>query len=224
VGTAEAWTFAWEAVRGYWVSGGWLLVPLAVATFCILLLYLRLFARLRAAVRFPESCVDRLEQDLLSGVEFDRIRTWLAPLPGAVPRLARHILSRLAGGVPFREAFAQCRDAEVSEFRSSFLVLGALVAAAPLLGLLGTVLGMITTFDAVGLRSGETGTLVADGISQALITTQVGLAAALPGTFGLAHLQRLYRRLCSDLSLCESCLYLALERRSGALAVREAGP
>ena len=93
--------------------------------------------------------------------------------------------------------------------------MGALVAAAPLLGLLGTVLGMIDTFDAVALRSRDASGLVAGGISQALITTQAGLMAALPGTFGLAHLYRLYRRLNHVLDRTESYLALKYEHESG---------
>jgi len=75
------------------------------------------------------------------------------------------------------------------------LVLAALTAAAPLLGLMGTVTGMILTFGGVSAMTGDTAAVVAGGISQALITTQVGLVVALPGVFGLAHLRRKAREL-----------------------------
>ena len=75
------------------------------------------------------------------------------------------------------------------------LILTALVTAAPLLGLLGTVLGMIDTFWAVSQYGVDTANLIAGGISQALITTQFGLVTALPGVFGLMRLQRMYRQL-----------------------------
>jgi biopolymer transport protein ExbB len=57
-----------------------------------------------------------------------------------------------------------------------------LVAAAPLIGLLGTVIGMIETFDSLAdaeLFSQSGG--IAGGISQALFTTQLGLVVAVPG-------------------------------------------
>ena len=75
------------------------------------------------------------------------------------------------------------------------VMLSALTAAAPLLGLMGTVTGMILTFSGVSAMSGDTAAVVAGGISQALITTQVGLVVALPGVFGLAHLRRKARDL-----------------------------
>jgi len=74
-------------------------------------------------------------------------------------------------------------------------ILAAFTAAAPLVGLLGTVLGMVGTFDAVGDLSSEPGRRIAGGIRQALVTTQFGLLIAIPGVFGLARLQRLAREL-----------------------------
>ncbi len=74
-------------------------------------------------------------------------------------------------------------------------ILAAFTAAAPLVGLLGTVLGMVGTFDAVSDLSGEPGRRIAGGIRQALVTTQFGLLIAIPGVFGLARLQRLAQQV-----------------------------
>jgi biopolymer transport protein ExbB len=88
--------------------------------------------------------------------------------------------------------------------RRDLVVVGALTAVAPLLGLLGTVFGMIHTFDAVATISGNTGTRVAAGISQALITTQFGLVVAVPGVFGLARLRRMLRNAQGVMAQCRS--------------------
>ena len=59
-----------------------------------------------------------------------------------------------------------------------------IVIIAPLLGLLGTVIGMIETFDSLGSMSLFTQSGgIAGGISQALISTQIGLSVAIPGLF-----------------------------------------
>lgn len=74
--------------------------------------------------------------------------------------------------------------------------MAALVAAAPLLGLLGTVIGMMDAFHATAVLSTvspDTASL-ASGIGKALITTQAGLAAAIPGTFALAHLRHCLKK------------------------------
>ena len=79
-----------------------------------------------------------------------------------------------------------------SAMSRNFVIVAALTATAPLLGLLGTVLGMIRTFR-VSDVFGEMSANIAGGISEALITTQLGLIIAIPGVFGLAVLKR-YRR------------------------------
>ncbi len=83
----------------------------------------------------------------------------------------------------------------LTRVRSTMQVLAALTAVAPLLGLLGTVIGMVETFTAVARISGDTVDHVADGIRKALITTQFGLVVAIPGVFGLARLRRLINQI-----------------------------
>ena len=69
--------------------------------------------------------------------------------------------------------------------------LGVLIAAAPLLGLLGTVAGMLVSFDGLaGSTGGEPIDTISTGISKALVTTQGGLVIAVPAAFLLALLKR----------------------------------
>ena len=68
--------------------------------------------------------------------------------------------------------------------------LGILVGAAPLLGLLGTVAGMLVTFGGMAMASGAPLDTVSTGISKALVTTQAGLVIAVPAAFLLALLKR----------------------------------
>lgn len=79
--------------------------------------------------------------------------------------------------------------------RRNLLLLRACTAAAPLVGLLGTVMGMTTTFDAMSGNSGLGFAGMAGGIGSALVTTQFGLIAALPGIFASVHITRRCRRL-----------------------------
>lgn len=61
-------------------------------------------------------------------------------------------------------------------------IVTVMAAAAPLLGLLGTVTGMVATFDVITLYGNQNPVLMADGISEALISTQSGLLVAFPLT------------------------------------------
>ncbi len=83
-----------------------------------------------------------------------------------------------------------------------------LIVSAPLLGLLGTVMGMLDTFDALSHeRAADTTTSVAGGISMALITTQAGLMISLPALFLTEWIRQSSKR-------CEKQLYLRSEENA----------
>jgi biopolymer transport protein ExbB len=80
--------------------------------------------------------------------------------------------------------FEEIRLNLISSIDRRLLVINTLVAAAPLAGLLGTVTGMLAMFAGLSQGTGPAGMhRVADGMQQALITTQTGLTIALPGLF-----------------------------------------
>ncbi|MCF7855263.1 MAG: MotA/TolQ/ExbB proton channel family protein [Candidatus Pacebacteria bacterium] len=204
-----------DVYRNFFIAGGWLMVPLVACVFGIWYCYFSLLWRLKEQLSGPDITDLNVPQKVCAGsVPLQRLQARLSEREGALPRVVRQCALKISQGMPFREALAQCRQAEMGEYSYRFYVMGALVTAAPLLGLLGTVLGMITTFTGVGLQSGQTADMVAGGISRALITTQAGLVAALPGTFGLAHLYRLFQRLHHTMDRCESHLALAWEHGS----------
>jgi biopolymer transport protein ExbB len=93
------------------------------------------------------------------------------------------------------------------------------VVAAPLLGLLGTVSGMIETFrslEDMALFSQSGG--IAGGISQALFTTQLGLAVAIPGLIIKGHLDKKQRAIEMELAQIKDIL-CALPRPRAASVV-----
>ncbi len=73
-------------------------------------------------------------------------------------------------------------------------LLGAVAGLAPLLGLLGTVTGMITTFDVISMFGTGNPRLLSGGISVALITTQLGLIVAVPALLAHAWVSRAVAR------------------------------
>jgi biopolymer transport protein ExbB len=82
-----------------------------------------------------------------------------------------------------------------------------IVAAAPLIGLLGTVIGMIETFDSLAdsVLFSQTGG-IAGGISQALFTTQLGLVVAVPGLIIGRILDRKQDNMITDLDQIKDIL------------------
>jgi len=68
--------------------------------------------------------------------------------------------------------------------------IATLAAVAPLLGLLGTIIGMIHTFETIERFGFGNSTLLADGISEALLTTQAGLLVAFPLLLANTYIKR----------------------------------
>jgi biopolymer transport protein ExbB len=96
-------------------------------------------------------------------------------------------------------------------------VIGSLVAVAPLLGLLGTVTGMIETFDSMADMSFYTQTGgIAGGIAEALFTTQMGLVVAVPGVIIGRLLDGRQSRLADELVRIKDILCADAERFQSA--------
>ena len=94
-----------------------------------------------------------------------------------------------------RNILEQCVMREKPAIRRHLTTISILAAIAPLLGLLGTVMGMITTFNVIAIFGTGNAKAMANGISEALITTQSGLTVAIPGLFMSNFLNRQANRL-----------------------------
>ncbi len=178
-------------ILDYWADGGLLLLPIAAVALAIWTYLIRLRNMLRDSLsegRATESVLDAW----LSG-RASRAVT-LSRLDESAHRIAHFVANALRTapcGKAARERFEEVIRRYEQQTQRDVFVLKALTAAAPLLGLLGTVTGMVTTFAAVSGQGTDSARLVAGGISAALITTQYGLMASLPGVFGLLHLSHL---------------------------------
>lgn len=84
----------------------------------------------------------------------------------------------------------QCAMSLYRRFDHYLAVIAILAAVSPLFGLLGTVTGMITTFDVITLFGTGNAKAMAGGISEALVTTQSGLMVSIPGLFMSVFLYR----------------------------------
>lgn len=79
---------------------------------------------------------------------------------------------------------------QIHKLEKNINMLGTIGAVAPLLGLLGTVLGIITSFLAVTDGSMQDPAMLAGGVSQALITTAGGMFVAIPAVIAYRYFQR----------------------------------
>jgi biopolymer transport protein ExbB len=117
--------------------------------------------------------------------------------PRALPQLANvAIVNRQIGFEPMRQ-FVREVLADL-EYRSSWIA--TVIKSGPLLGLFGTVLGMMAAFGRIGQGEKVQAAQIADEISIALICTAMGLATAIPFNFLLAAIQVRVRRLQDSLA------------------------
>ena len=111
--------------------------------------------------------------------------------------------------------FQGLRSSEIAPFTRDLKVMKVCVAAGPLLGLFGTVTGMLDTFGALATGSGgeKTMSAVAKGISEALITTAAGLMVAIPALIGYRYLRGRVDALVVQMEKDAIGLVAALQRK-----------
>ena len=165
-------------IMDYLTAGGTVMVPLIALSLVMWMLIINrslYFRRLNAGRLTPDGALDHIsKQRRPDGKRYG----------GAIALLVREFLERSTGR---RELDRHILDETVMAVTRSLdrhlAIIGVLAAIAPLLGLLGTVLGMITTFDVISVYGTGNAKAMAGGISAALITTQTGLLVAIPGMY-----------------------------------------
>lgn len=160
----------------YIEAGGWVMPPLIVL---MVVLWFAIGYRFAALQRGTS----RGARQLLRKTD-KKIRKQKKINPeGVLVRAAKKgVQLKNSGVVELRGFLDYAFYEEEKEIRKYDVLIMTIVKIAPLLGLLGTVIGMIETFDSLGdmsLYSQSGG--IAGGISQALFTTQMGLAVSIPG-------------------------------------------
>jgi biopolymer transport protein ExbB len=161
-------------------AGGWLMVPIvACSVIATAVVFERLWA-LRTRRIMPAKLVTQIwqwhRQNQLSAARITQLRDG-SPL-GRM--LAAGLINRNHSREVMKEAINDVGRHVVADLERNLNTLGTIAAVAPLLGLLGTVFGMIQIFGViVNVGTGNAG-LLAGGIAQALITTAAGLCVGIP--------------------------------------------
>ncbi len=123
------------------------------------------------------------------------LRRWVGKpedSPKSVRELVRYTQDEVQSLADIEGRFREVEAGEVRDVDRRIAFLNVIVVSAPLFGLLGTVLGMLLTFKAIGVGGNSTSDIIARGISEALIATQTGMMVAVPG-FMMAHVAKRWR-------------------------------
>lgn len=197
----EESTTIWTQALEIWSSGGWAMIALAIDALIIFYLGSSIFFQIRSKgyLYVSEKKMKRWVKEPASG-------------RGPVGKMIRFVMSAHT----LKEInifFDELNQTEIAPLNRDLKVMQTCVSIAPLLGLLGTVTGMLATFAALATGSGgdKTMGMVASGISEALITTETGLLVALPGLifqYKLAREHAQYKAFLAHLqTVCSQRIY-----------------
>lgn len=165
------------------ISGGWMMLPILVCSAVALGIIVERFWTLRPARLSPSGLLDEVrgwwKQGQLDRRHIEQLRNG-SPL-GEI--LAAGLLNARHGRDIMKESIQEAAAKVVHDLERFLSTLGTIAAIAPLLGLLGTVIGMIDVFSAIMIHGTGDAARLAGGISTALITTATGLTVAIPAIF-----------------------------------------
>lgn len=172
-----------ESTAGLWSfleQGGVMMVFLGLASLVALAIIVEKLWNLRRSLIAPETAKEILISMLETGAD-ERAREYCHQNPLPLTRLVDSALSsRALGKEAMRELVMDQGRQEAAALERYLPILGTIAAVAPLMGLMGTVLGMMETFQVISRVGPGQSDQLSGGISQALITTVTGLAIAIP--------------------------------------------
>lgn len=193
-----------EETLTLWMAGGPLMIPLAmlggVIYFAIFELYLH------------------MKKNSFYLMDLNELGHWVDAPKDAKGEVAE-MIEFTQGGIKnsdlSRARFEELRVAHLPLLQRRLYFCNILVGAAPLTGLLGTVIGMLGTFFGLSVSTGgNTIDLVAGGISEALITTQTGLVLAIPAYVMMTVIKKQIGELDSFFTRLEILTILKFEKQN----------
>ncbi len=171
-------------------SGGWLMIPILICSIIAAAICVERFWTLRTDQIVPRNLLARVWNQIRTHeMDARKLRELKTGSPlGEI--LAAGIANHRRGRDQMKEAIEEAAGHVIHDLERYLNTLGTIAAVTPLLGLLGTVIGMIKVFSAIRLEGTGNAQVLAGGISEALITTAAGLTVAIPALFFYRFFQR----------------------------------
>ena len=194
-------------------AGGWLMVPIILCAIVALGIILERFWTLQQKRVLPQDLTGKVwgwvEQNAL---DQQRIQTLHQGSPlGQI--LAAGLINRNQDRGVMKDSIEDTGRHVVHELERYLDTLGTVAAISPLLGLLGTVIGMVKVFTAITTQGVGNPAVLAGGIAEALITTAAGLTVAIPALIGYRYYRNRVDTLVVDMEKEAIKLVEALHRR-----------
>ncbi|MCS3902756.1 biopolymer transport protein ExbB [Methylohalomonas lacus] len=161
-------------------AGGWVMWPILLCSVIALAIIVERFWSLQRKRTAPRNLVNQIWQWARDGeLDAERVKELRRNSPlGRI--LAAGLVNRRHEREVMKEAIEEVGRHVAHELERFLNALGTIASISPLLGLLGTVLGMIKVFTVITSEGVGDASVLASGIAEALITTAAGLIVAIP--------------------------------------------
>ena len=161
-------------------AGGWLMVPILLCSVIAAAISVERLWTLQRSRITPKNLLAQVWSALKTdSMDSQKLRELRGSSPlGQV--LAAGVGNAKRGREVMKEAMEEAAAQVAHDMERYLTSLGVIASISPLIGLLGTVVGMIKVFTALMLEGAGNANVLAGGISQALITTAAGLSVAIP--------------------------------------------
>lgn len=177
-------------MENIFAAGGWLMYPLAICSIAVIAISIERFWTLNPNKIAPRNQLGDVWAQIQNGkMSAEQVKDLRRGSPlGRI--LAAGLANSRHGRDVMKDSIQEAANQVIHDLERYLAILGTIAAVAPLLGLLGTVIGMIQVFSAILLEGTGNAGVLAGGISQALITTATGLSVAIPAMISHRFFQR----------------------------------
>ncbi len=194
-------------------AGGWLMAPIILCAIIAMGIAFERYWTLQLKRVIPEDLTSKVwswvKRDALDQSQIQTLHQG-SPL-GQI--LAAGLINRDRDRAIMKDSIEDTGRHVVHELERYLDTLGTIAAITPLLGLLGTVIGMVKVFTAITTHGVGDPTILAGGIAEALITTGAGLSVAIPALIGYRYFRNRIDTLVVEMEKEAIKLVEALHRR-----------
>jgi biopolymer transport protein ExbB len=191
-------------------AGGWAMYPLGFLSVSAMALTVYNFIALRPKDFFNQEVADQLGEKL-GDLDIEGAKELCNNNPTPLTRIVNHGLDSVRGDNVDMDLFRQRIEAgSGKELAQPFVVinyLSIIASIAPMLGLLGTVSGMVKAFNSIATVGMGQPDLLAGNISEALITTATGMLVGIPTMFFFFYFKNQYGKLVADMTMYLDDMY-----------------
>lgn len=166
------------------LDGGWVMIPLLILSILAVYIFVERFLAIQKAGKEDPNFMNQIRDYVLNG-NIDSAKALCANTEGPFARMIGKGIKRI--GKPLNDISAAIENdgkLEIYRLESKLASLATIAGAAPMIGFLGTVIGMIVTFHNMAQSSNVDITGLSGGIMQAMVTTAAGLVVGIVAYIG----------------------------------------